>query len=199
MPLLASRGRRLLPPRVTNRATATLVALFLAALTLRPQIVGVGPSDPVDPGRVRDIPCRRGPPRHHPGALHGAVRAGGRLPRGKDRDASGNDDRARPHRHLRDPPGDDAVGLARRPPDVAGRDRDGPRKRSGADLRQGALREEACHGDRRLHDRHPDRLDERGRARSATGRVVRWVARRADRDLLRRAPLARRLGRSDPR
>ena len=31
---------------MTNRATATLVALFLAALTLRPQIVGVGPLIP---------------------------------------------------------------------------------------------------------------------------------------------------------
>jgi CP family cyanate transporter-like MFS transporter len=33
-------------PDVTNRSTATLVALFLAALTLRPQIVGVGPLIP---------------------------------------------------------------------------------------------------------------------------------------------------------
>ncbi len=31
---------------MTNRSTATLVALFLAALTLRPQIVGVGPLIP---------------------------------------------------------------------------------------------------------------------------------------------------------
>ena len=31
---------------MTNRPTATLVALFLAALTLRPQIVGVGPLIP---------------------------------------------------------------------------------------------------------------------------------------------------------
>jgi cyanate permease len=31
---------------VTNRPTATLVALFLAALTLRPQIVGIGPLIP---------------------------------------------------------------------------------------------------------------------------------------------------------
>ena len=31
---------------MANRATATLVALFFAALTLRPQIVGVGPLIP---------------------------------------------------------------------------------------------------------------------------------------------------------
>ena len=34
------------PARLTQRPTATLVALFLAALTLRPQIVGIGPLIP---------------------------------------------------------------------------------------------------------------------------------------------------------
>ena len=98
------------------------------------------PADPDDPGRVRHVARGRRAAEHDPRPLHGPVRAGRRVPRGQDRDAARDDDRSRADRGLRHPPGDDAVGVARRPPHLARRDRDGARQRAGADLRQGALR-----------------------------------------------------------
>ena len=144
---------------MTNRPTATLVALFLAALTLRPQIVGVGPLIPsiqdafgtshAVVGLLGTIPvlCMG---LFAPVAAYLAAKIGTRRAMTIGLALIGR---------LRHPAGDDAVGLARRPPHLAGRDRDGARERARADLGQGALREPARDGHRRLHDGHPDRLD----------------------------------------
>ena len=81
----------------------------------------------------------------------------------------------------------DAVGVARRAPHLARRDRDGARQRARADLRQGALRGPAGGGHGRLHDGHPGRLDGRGSAGGAARRLALRLARRPDRVLVRGA------------
>ena len=152
-----------------NRSTATLVALFLAALTLRPQIVGVGPLIPsiqdafgtshAVVGLLGTIPvlCMG---LFAPVAAYLAAKIGTRRAMTIGLALIGI---------VRHPPGDDAVGLARRPPHLAGRHRHGARQRARPDLGQGAFRGPAGDGHGRLHDRDPDRLDERGR-----GSPCRW-------------------------
>ena len=87
---------------LSARGTGTALAgLFLAALALRPQIVGVGPLIERDPGRPRRLARARRPARDDPRALHGALRAGRRVPRGAARHAARDDDRPRADRPLR--------------------------------------------------------------------------------------------------
>ena len=145
-----------------HRPTATLVALFLAALTLRPQIVGVGPLIPsiqdalgtshAVVGLLGTIPvlCMG---LFAPVAAYLAAKIGTRRAMTIGLALIG------------------VFGILRasmpsawldHAPHLAGGDRDGPRERPRADLGQGALREPARHRDGRVHDRHPDRLDERG-------------------------------------
>ena len=81
---------------MTNRATATLVALFLAALTLRPQIVGVGPLIPSIQDAFGTSHAVVGLLGTIPVLCMGLFAPGRRVPRGEDRDAPRDDDRRSP-------------------------------------------------------------------------------------------------------
>ena len=85
-------GRARIAPRMYAGA---LSALFLAALSLRPQIVGAGPLIPSIQRDLHTTPRHRRPARDDPGALHGPVRAARGLPRSAGRHARSDDVRAR--------------------------------------------------------------------------------------------------------
>ena len=135
-PGAGQRPRLTEPSRVRSASAAVLVALFLASLALRPQIVGVGPLIPDIQEDLDTSHALAGLLGHDPGALHGALRTG------RARTSPRGSGRARAM----------TIGLAligvfgvlraivpsrvaRRAAHLAGRDRHGARQRDRADRR----------------------------------------------------------------